>query len=134
MNRALTSTGQQGSRYGEHLRLAWDLARRDVLAPYRRSVIGAAVAVTPLCLLGIYWMIFGVIFGVQWQMPHAPQSAGVGFVLPFFIGLVLYLALADVVNSSSILFSAKRTYVVKSPFPIWCCGFPTFCGRPFTRR
>jgi lipopolysaccharide transport system permease protein len=103
----------------EHWRLAWDLARRDLAARYRRSLIGPLwLLLTPLCLLGIYSLVFSVIFGVEWKLPHRPQE-GVGFVLPFFVGLVLYLALSDVVNSSAVLFSAKRTYVVKSPFPIW---------------
>jgi lipopolysaccharide transport system permease protein len=77
------------------------------------------IVLTPLGLLGIYSLVFSAIFGVEWKVPHHPQGAGVGFVLPFFVGLVVYLALSDVVNSSTVLFSSKRTYVVKSPFPIW---------------
>jgi len=102
------------------LRLAWDLARRDLASKYRRSLMGVVwIVLTPLGLLGIYSLVFSFIFGVEWKVPHQPHDTGVGFVLPFFVGLVLYLMLADVVNSSSVLFSSKRTYVVKSPFPIW---------------
>jgi lipopolysaccharide transport system permease protein len=106
----------------DHIRLAWDLARRDLAAKYRRSTIGSLwLVLTPLCLLGIYSVIFGGIFGVAWRVPVAHAGAGdnVGFVLPFFVGLAVYLTLSDVVNSSSVLFASKRTYVVKSPFPIW---------------
>ncbi len=103
----------------DHFRLAWDLAKRDLAAKYKRSLIGPLwLLLTPLALMGIYWIVFGQIFGVQWQVPHRPEE-GIGFLLPFFAGLVIYLALSDIVNSSSVLFSAKRTYVVKSPFPIW---------------
>ncbi|MDB5861431.1 MAG: putative transporter [Ramlibacter sp.] len=102
----------------EHLRLAWDLARRDLAAKYKRSLIGPAwLVLTPLCLLGIYWLVFGLVFKVQWRAPGG--EAGVGFLLPFFVGLAVYLALSDVVNSSTTLFASKRTYVVKSPFPVW---------------
>ena len=73
---------------------------------------------TPMALMGIYWLIFGKIFGVEWKIPHNP-SEHVGFLLPFFVGLLIYLTVSDLVNSSSVLFAAKRTYVVKSPFPIW---------------
>lgn len=114
------ATRSEGAR--EHLRLAWDLARRDLAAKYRRSMVGSAwLVLTPLCLLGIYWAIFGGIFGVSWQLPaqHGAAGGNVGFVLPFFVGLATYLTVSDVVNSSSVLFAAKRTYVVKSPFPIW---------------
>ena len=104
----------------ENLRLALDLARRDLAAKYRRSVIGAFwLVLTPLCLLGIYSLVFGQIFGVEWHMPAQEGKASVGFILPFFVGLSVYLTLSDVVNSSSVLFASKRTYVVKSPFPIW---------------
>ncbi len=50
-------------------------------------------------------------------MAHGEVSAG--FVLPFFSGLAIYLFLSDIVNSSTVLFVSKRTFVVKSPFPIW---------------
>lgn len=103
----------------EHLRLAWDLARRDLEAKYKRSVIGPIwLLLTPLGLLGIYWLVFGLIFGVQWKVPHQPSET-IGFLLPFFTGLTVYLTLSDLVNSSCVLFAAKRTYVKKSSFPIW---------------
>jgi len=103
----------------DHLRLAWDLARRDLAAKYKRSLIGPLwLLLTPLGLMGIYWLVFGLIFGVEWKVPHRPDE-GIGFLLPFFTGLVIYLTLSDLVNSSSVLFAAKRTYVVKSSFPVW---------------
>ena len=102
----------------EYLRLAWDLARRELEAKYKRSLIGPAwLVLTPLCLLAIYWLVFGLVFKVQWRAPAG--DAPVGFLLPFFVGLVTYLSLSDVVNSSTTLFASKRTYVVKSPFPVW---------------
>ncbi len=103
----------------DHLRLAWDLARRDLAAKYKRSLIGPLwLLLTPLGLLGIYWLVFGLIFGVEWKVPHRPDE-GVGFLLPFFTGLAVYLTLSDLTNSSSLLFAGKRTYVKKSSFPIW---------------
>lgn len=103
----------------ESLRIAWDLARRDLKAKYRRSMLGLLwLFFTPIGLLGIYYVVFGRIFKISW---HGEGAGGesVGFALPFFVGLVAYLFLSDVVNSSSSLFASKRTYVVKSPFPIW---------------
>ena len=106
--------------FKEHIRLAWDLARRDLSAKYRRSALGVVwLILTPLCLLGIYSLVFGGIFGIEWKMLHHGDTISVGFALPFFVGLSVYLALSDVVNSSTVLFASKRTYVVKSPFPLW---------------
>lgn len=107
------------TQFRDNLRLAWDLARRDLSAKYRRSIVGSFwLILTPLCLLGIYSLVFGRIFGVEWHIPLQHESASVGFVLPFFVGLAAYLTLSDVVNSSTVLFASKRTYVVKSPFPL----------------
>jgi len=108
------------SQFKDNLRLAWDLARRDLAAKYRRSIIGSLwLVLTPLCLLSIYSLVFGEIFGVEWHTLINQKEVSVGFVLPFFVGLAIYLTLSDVVNSSSSLFASKRTYVVKSPFPLW---------------
>lgn len=98
--------------------MAWDLARRDLQSKYKRSLLGVLwMLLTPLCLLCVYTVVFGGILKVSWSEPGSEVS--VGFVLPFFIGLSLYLLLADVVNSSTVLYASKRTYVVKSPFPLW---------------
>lgn len=119
MENVINPPQRQPDALSDHLRLAWDLARRDLAAKYRRSVVGMLwLVLTPLALLGIYSLIFGRIFGVKWQAPGL-HAGDVGFVLPFFVGLSIYLLLSDVVNSSSVLFSGKRTFVVKSPFPLW---------------
>lgn len=111
----------RGTGRKANLQLAWDLARRDLAAKYRRSAMGSVwLVLTPLGLLGIYYLVFGRIFGVSWQAPalHGHEVAA-GFILPFFVGLAVYLVLSDVVNSSTVLYASKRTYVVKSPFPLW---------------
>ncbi|PTU04022.1 multidrug ABC transporter permease [Pseudomonas sp. HMWF031] len=105
-------------KFAECFRLAWDLARRDLQAKYKRSFLGLFwMILTPLCLLCVYTVVFGGILKVSWHEPGSDVS--VGFVLPFFIGLSIYLLVSDIVNSSTVLFSSKRTYVVKSPFPLW---------------
>lgn len=103
----------------ENIRLASDLARRDLNARYRRSILsGLWLVLTPLCFLGIYSLVFGVIFKVTWKMPGG-DGGNIGFALPFFVGLSIYLTFSDVITSSSSLLASKRTYVVKSPFPLW---------------
>jgi len=105
-------------KFAECFRLAWDLARRDLQAKYKRSFLGLFwMILTPLCLLCVYTVVFGGILKVSWREPGSDVS--VGFVLPFFIGLSIYLLVSDIVNSSTVLYSSKRTYVVKSPFPLW---------------
>ncbi|RYG31870.1 MAG: hypothetical protein EON93_12220, partial [Burkholderiales bacterium] len=101
-----------------NIRLAWELARRDLAIKHKRSVLGALwLVANPLALLGIYWLIFARILGVKWTEIDGRES--VGYALPFFVGLSVYLYIADLVNSSTSLFASKRVYVVKSPFPLW---------------
>lgn len=105
-------------KFAECCRLAWDLARRDLQAKYKRSFLGIFwMVLTPLCLLTVYTVVFGGILKVSWNEPGTNIS--VGFVLPFFIGLSIYLLVSDIVNSSTVVYASKRTYVVKSPFPLW---------------
>lgn len=100
-----------------NLRLASDLARRDLLSRHKRSALGWLwLVISPLCLMSIYTIIFGGVFGLQW---HDAAGKSVGYSAPMLAGLVLYLALADMVNSSTNLFVSKRTYVVKASFPLW---------------
>jgi len=106
--------------FKENIRLAWDLAHRDLSAKYRRSALGWLwLVLPPVCLLAIYSVVFGKVFGIEWKMPYHGDIESVGFALPFFVGLSVYLTVSDVVNSSTVLFASKRTYVVKSPFPLW---------------
>jgi lipopolysaccharide transport system permease protein len=89
-------------------------------ARYARTTLSAAwIVLPPLCLLGIYTFVFSYLLKVSWHMPTPEGDQQAGFVLPFFVGLSLYLTLADLVNSSATLYTSKRTFVVKSPFPLW---------------
>jgi lipopolysaccharide transport system permease protein len=94
---------------------------RDLESQYVRSLIGRLwMLLTPLCLLGMYAIVFGKFFGVKWHQPLVGGgSEDIGFVLPFFVGLTIYLFFSDIINSSTSLFSNKRSYVLKSAFPIW---------------
>lgn len=104
----------------KHLSLSIDLAKRDLEAKYKRSVIGWFwILLTPICLLGIYTFVFSFVLGVEWKVPGHESAPETGYILPFFIGLSIYLLVTDVVNSSTVLYVSKRTYVNKSSFPIW---------------
>ena len=106
----------------QFLRLAVDIAIRDVKAKYKRSAAGLLwFGLTPLGMLAIYWTVFGLVFHVSWRHPFTGEN--VGYVLPFFSGLVVYLFFADIVISSTNLFVSKRTYVIKSSFPLWVLWF-----------
>ncbi|WP_372616778.1 ABC transporter permease [Falsiroseomonas sp.] len=102
-----------------HLRLAVDLAARDIRDRYAGAAIGPLwLLVTPAVYLLMYWLVFGQLLRVGWP-PGAPGEASPGFLLPFFCGLVLYLFMVDLVISSTDVFQRRRDYVRRAPFPLW---------------
>ncbi len=101
-----------------HLRLAVDLAGRDLRDRYAGTALGLLwLAVTPAVYLAMYWMVFGALLRVTW--PGVGEGAPPGFLLPFFAGLTAYLLTVDVVISSADLFQRRRDYVRRAPFPLW---------------
>jgi lipopolysaccharide transport system permease protein len=103
------------------LRLAWDIALRDFRLTYSRSLFGRAwVVVSPLALIAIYWLVFGVALDVRWTLPSAGAT---GFLLPFLCALVHFVLLAEVMGSATNVFIVKRTFVQKSSLPLWILPF-----------
>ena len=123
MNEAVTvdkmgSAGQVTGSIRASVRLAWDLAVRDLRTRYARSLLGTLwFVLNPLLLVGVYWTVFGYILHLSWVDPT--QAKPVGYIVPFIPALLVYLTLSDVINSSVSLYQNKRNYVLKSPFPIW---------------
>jgi lipopolysaccharide transport system permease protein len=114
----------------KNFRLAFDLAISDLDARYKRSILGWSwLLLTPLGLLGIYSVVFGGILGVRW---NDESGTSIGYSLPMFVGLATYLFLSDLVNSSTSLFVSKRTFVVKSSFPIWVLWVSNFIQTSIT--
>ena len=98
-------------------RLARELALRDIQGTYSRSLLGFAwIAITPLGVLAIYWVVFSYVLGLSWVT--LDRASDMGYALPFFCGLVPYLAVADVMSSATRQFEAKRTLVAKASFPL----------------
>lgn len=96
--------------------MAWDIARLDVAAQYGRHRLGIVWSfLTPLGLLAIYSIVFGVFLKVDWE----GGGGMLGYVGPFFAGLSVYLFFADLVSTSPRLFFSKRNLVERGNFPLW---------------
>ena len=96
--------------------LVGELARRELVLRHRGSYIGALWSLLQPCtLLAIYTLAFGLMPGMA-----GPLDAGgaAGFALNVFPGLVVFQALADVLNRSPMLVSGNPVYVKKVVFPL----------------
>lgn len=101
-----------------NFRIAYDLAVRDLAARFAQSYLGVFwLLLSPLSYAFIYWLVFSRFLQLTWVDPTT--GARVGYLAPFFAGLVGYLFFSELVISSLTVFTRKRDYVRRSPFPLW---------------
>src|SRR5690606_8141624 len=73
-----------------HRALIRILARRELVARYRGSLLGSMwTFVTPLLMLLVFTLVFGVVLSARW--PGAAGEGGIGmFALAMMAGLLLH--------------------------------------------
>ncbi|MEM6554347.1 MAG: ABC transporter permease [Pseudomonadota bacterium] len=102
----------------QDIQIAFNLAIRDIKNTYARSYLGPVwMLFTPMLMLLVYWCVFGVVLGISWKSTSGDSE--IPYILPFFVGLALYLFLADAVSSSLKTYVSKRAYVQRTPVPLW---------------
>jgi lipopolysaccharide transport system permease protein len=100
----------------KHRQLIFRLARREIAARYRGSLLGLAWSVlVPLMLLAVYTFVFSVIFQVRWSQKVDDRSH---FALILFAGLLLYNIFAECLNRAPLLVISHAAYVKKVIFPL----------------
>ncbi|WP_431857381.1 ABC transporter permease [Azospirillum sp.] len=99
-----------------HRSLILRLARREIDARYRGSVLGIVWAViNPLLMLAVYTFVFTVVFQARWG---AAGTGSVEFALLLFSGLVLFTVFSDGVNRAPGLLLENVSYIKKVVFPL----------------
>lgn len=99
-----------------HRALAWQLARREVAARYRGSVLGIAWSfLTPLLLLAAYTFVFSVVFQARWGEAGGDRADFAAFI---FAGMLVHGLFADVLARAPGLVLANPSYVKKVVFPL----------------
>lgn len=96
--------------------LVYQLTKRDVLMRYRGSLLGIFWSLlTPLFMLTIYALVFGMVFKPRWDAPAQSQWE---FVLILFCGLSIFGIFAEVVSRSPGLILGNPNYVKRVVFPV----------------
>lgn len=101
-------------------------ARRDLLLRFTRRGIGQRYKglqlgalwslITPILMLSIYTLVFGVILKVRWA---EKQTGDLGeFALTLFCGLLVFNIFSECMNRSPTLILQNRNYVKKVVFPL----------------
>lgn len=102
-----------------HWRLAWPLAKRDVLARYRGSAVGLTWALmAPLAMVLIYSLVFRGVFQARWGAGEAPDAGGFDYVGRLFAGLMVFQAVAEVATRATRLMQDNANLVKRVVFPL----------------
>ncbi len=91
--------------------------RREITQRYRGLHLGIIWSfISPLFLLIIYTVVFGLILKVRWAQSRSDNI--VEFALTLFCGLLVFNIFSECVNKSSSLILNNRNYVKKVVFPL----------------
>lgn len=96
--------------------LIFQLTKRDILGRYRGSYLGLAWSfLTPLLMLAVFTLVFGVIFQRRWGL----ESEGrLDFALILFSGLIIFNLFAECMTRAPHLILTQPQYVKKVVFPL----------------
>lgn len=100
----------------DHRQLTFRLARRELQARYRGSLLGLFWAVlVPLSLLGIYTLVFGSIFKARWTGSDGTTQS---YAVLVFLGLIVFQFFAENIGRAPSLVLENVSYVKKVVFPL----------------
>jgi lipopolysaccharide transport system permease protein len=99
----------------------WDLlcqfTVRAVESRYRGSYLGMVwVFLNPLLMLGIYYVVFGLVLGGHFR--DTARESQADFALTMFLGLTLFMLVADVMGTAPLLIASNANLVKKVVFPV----------------
>jgi len=73
----------------QHRDLILQLSKRDIVGRYRGSYLGIAWSfLTPLLMLAIFTLVFGVVLKSRWGLE---KEGNLDFALVLFAGLIVYI-------------------------------------------
>jgi lipopolysaccharide transport system permease protein len=99
----------------QHFNLIGTLARREIAARYKGSVLGIVWAVlTPVVTIAIFTLIFAGIFGARFGASGGPWE----FALYLFCGLLPWSAFQEAVQVSSQKIVSQANLVKRVIFPL----------------
>lgn len=88
------------------------LAVRQIEMRYRDSFLGLGWAIlAPLILLIIYTIIYSTVFKARWPRPDGKEG---NFALYIFSGLVLFVMVADLLNTATSLAQNNSTLIKRT--------------------
>lgn len=107
------------------------LARREIQGRYRGSVLGMAwPVITPLLMLTVFTLVFGVVFESRWATAATAEPTGM-FALRLFAGMLVHGLLAEALGKAPTLVTSQPGYVTKVVFPLEALGWVSLLAAVF---
>nr|WP_284701656.1 ABC transporter permease [Rhodoplanes tepidamans] len=102
------------------VRLAVQLAQREVAARYRDSALGLVWSLlTPLFMLAVFTFVFGTVFKSRWPTADdGGDHSTAEFAVILFTGMTVFQLFADVITRAPRLVLENVNYVKKIVFPL----------------
>lgn len=111
--------------------LVRQLTWRDIAGRYRGSAAGLLWSfLTPLVMLALYTLVFGVMFQARWSAAAPERAAAVtdghgSFALILFVGLILHGFLAECIGRAPSLILGNANLVKRVVFPLEILSWST---------
>ncbi|KPB01219.1 ABC transporter permease [Ahrensia marina] len=100
----------------KHRNLIYSLAKRELEARFRGSVLGLFwLVVMPILMLLVYSFVFGVIFKARWGIDGGDGNQ---YSLILFAGLIVFNIFAECISRAPVLITGNVNYVKKIVFPL----------------
>jgi lipopolysaccharide transport system permease protein len=97
--------------------LIGQFTRRNIELKHRGSRLGAFWAlITPLSMLGLYYVVFGVIYNTKFNV--LPGETALDVLLAMFLGLSLFHAFSETLAWAPGLITTNPNFVKKVVFPL----------------
>ncbi len=120
----------------------WYLIRqmtwRDIAGRYKGSMIGVLWSfLTPLLMLTLYTLVFGVMFKVRWTSASPPGSSmqlgesPADFALVLFVGLIMHSFMAECMTRAPNLVIGNVNFVKRVVFPLEVLGWSVITSALF---
>ena len=100
----------------QHRDLILQLSKREIVGRYRGSYLGIAWSfLTPLLMLAIFTLVFGVVLKSRWGLEN---EGNLDFALVLFAGLIVYNVIAECATRAPGIILNQPQYVKRIKFPL----------------
>ena len=101
----------------QHRRLLWKFIVRNVHLRHKGSYLGLMwVVISPLLMMGLYTLVFGIIFGGRYNV--VPTETTVEYSLGIFLSLTIFQLVSETMGNGPLVIASQPNFVKKVVFPL----------------